>query len=51
MAKPLSTAATAGINRVLLNAALRSERRRADEAAEKLAREVAALADELARQA
>jgi hypothetical protein len=49
MSRPLSTTAVAGLNRVLLQAATRSERRRADEHAEKLAREVARLADELAR--
>lgn len=47
--KPLSTAATAGLNKVLLSAAIRAERIKADQHAEKLAREVAAVADELAR--
>jgi hypothetical protein len=53
MIKPLSTAATSSLNRVLLNAATRAERVKADRLAEKqaeqLAREVAELADELAR--
>lgn len=53
MTKPLSTAAVGSLNRVLLNAATRAEQNRAHRAAEKhadkLAREVAELADELAR--
>lgn len=51
MTKPLSPAAIAALNKVLLNCALRAERRKVDQAADKQAREAAALADELARQA
>jgi hypothetical protein len=51
MTKSRSPTAIAGLNRVLLSAALRAERSNADKAADKLAREVAELADELARQA
>lgn len=47
--KRLSTEATASLNRVLLQAATRAERIKADEHAEKLARDVAKLCDEYAR--
>jgi hypothetical protein len=54
MTKPLSTAAVSSLNRVLLHAATRAEQikahRIAEQQAEQLAREVAQLADELARQ-
>lgn len=49
MAKPLSTAAVAALNRVLLQCATRAERRNADKAADELAREIAKQCDEYAR--
>jgi hypothetical protein len=49
MRKPPSTAAIASLNRVLLQAATRAERTKADKYADQLARDVARVCDELAR--
>jgi hypothetical protein len=48
MSKPLSIDVIAKLNVVLLRCATRAERNNAERHAEKLAREVAAIADELA---
>lgn len=49
MSKPLPIEVVAKLNRALLRCATRAERNNADRHAEQLAREVAAIADELAR--